>query len=68
MKRGHLSTTQSAEWHTSASPKPEKLSKSKVKTMLIVFFDAKGVVHKDKDSRLHSKDAVLKAFRLSRRP
>lgn len=40
---------QSAEWHTSASPKPKKakMSKSKVKTMLIVFFDAKGVVHKE---------------------
>jgi hypothetical protein len=40
---------QSAEWHTSASPKPKKMkmSNSKVKTMLIVFFDVKGVVHKE---------------------
>lgn len=40
---------QSAEWHTPASPKPKKarMSKSRVKTMLIVFFDAKGVVHKE---------------------
>ncbi|XP_023701373.1 uncharacterized protein LOC111861214 [Cryptotermes secundus] len=40
---------QSAEWHTSASPKPKKakMSKSKMKTMLIVFFEAKGVVHKE---------------------
>ncbi|PNF36801.1 hypothetical protein B7P43_G09634 [Cryptotermes secundus] len=40
---------QSAEWHTSASPKPKKakMRKSKVKTMLIVVFDVKGVVHKE---------------------
>jgi len=39
---------QNAEWHTSASPKPKKarMSKSKVKTMMTVFFDARGVVHK----------------------
>ena len=38
---------QSSEWHTSASPRPKKArtSKSKAKAMLIVFFDAKGVVH-----------------------
>ena len=38
---------QSSEWHTSASPRPKKarMSKSKVKTMLIVFFDIKGIVH-----------------------
>lgn len=40
---------QSSEWHTSESPRPKKarMSKSKVKTMLIVFFDAKVVVHKE---------------------
>ena len=40
---------QSAEWHTPASPRPKKarMSKSKVKTMLIVFFDNLGVVHKE---------------------
>lgn len=40
---------QSSEWHTDQSPKPKKarMSKSKVKTMLIVFFDSKGVVHKE---------------------
>jgi hypothetical protein len=39
---------QSTEWHTSVFPKPKKakMSKSKVKTML-VFFDVKGVVHKE---------------------
>ena len=38
---------QSSEWHTSASPRPKKarMSKSRMKTMLIVFFDAQGVVH-----------------------
>nr|XP_012145924.1 PREDICTED: putative uncharacterized protein FLJ37770 [Megachile rotundata] len=38
---------QSSEWHTPASPRPKKgrMSKSKVKTMLIVFFDMKGIVH-----------------------
>ncbi|XP_018403545.1 PREDICTED: uncharacterized protein LOC108780364 [Cyphomyrmex costatus] len=38
---------QSAEWHTTASPHPKKarMSKSKVKTMLIVFFDIRGLVH-----------------------
>ncbi|XP_026333857.1 protein GVQW3-like [Hyposmocoma kahamanoa] len=37
----------SAEWHTSASPRPKKarMSKSRVKYMLIVFFDVRGVVH-----------------------
>lgn len=40
---------QSSEWHTSESPRPKKarMSKSKVKTMFIVFFDAKVVVHKE---------------------
>ena len=38
---------QSFEWHTAASPRPKKarMSKSRMKAMLIVFFDAKGVVH-----------------------
>jgi hypothetical protein len=40
---------QSSEWHTSESPSPKKarMSKSKVKTMLTVFFDDTGVVHKE---------------------
>ncbi|UYV78570.1 hypothetical protein LAZ67_16002032 [Cordylochernes scorpioides] len=35
---------QSSEWHTPASPRPKKarMSKSRVKTMLIVFFDKRG--------------------------
>ncbi|XP_054723716.1 protein GVQW3-like [Uloborus diversus] len=38
---------QSAEWHTTASPhqKKARMSKSRVKSMLIVFFDVKGVMH-----------------------
>ena len=37
---------QSAEWVGQNSPKPKKMrfQKSRVKTMLIVFFDAEGVV------------------------
>lgn len=40
---------QSKEWHTSNSPRPKKarMSKSKVKTMLISFFDSNGIVHKE---------------------
>ncbi|UYV72075.1 hypothetical protein LAZ67_9001736 [Cordylochernes scorpioides] len=35
---------QSSEWHTPASPRPKKarMSKSRVKAMLIVFFDKRG--------------------------
>lgn len=38
---------QSEEWHTSASPRPKKarMSKSKVKTMILAFFDNVGMVH-----------------------
>ena len=38
---------QSFEWHTSASPRSSRarMSESRIKAMLIVFFDAKGVVH-----------------------
>ena len=40
---------QSSEWHTSNSPRPKKarMSKSKIKNMLICFFDSQGVVHKE---------------------
>lgn len=40
---------QSSEWHTPASPRQKKarMSKSKIKSMLIVFFDCRGVVHKE---------------------
>lgn len=40
---------QSSEWHSPGSPRPRKarMSKSRIKSMLIVFFDSKGVVHKE---------------------
>lgn len=40
---------QSSEWHTPASPRPKKarMSKSRIKTMLIVFFDKRGLIHKE---------------------
>ncbi|GFV19177.1 protein GVQW3 [Trichonephila clavipes] len=38
---------QSCEWHTKSSPRPKKarMSKSCIKTMIIVFFDIRGIVH-----------------------
>ena len=38
---------QSSEWHNPGSPRLKKarMSKSKVKCLLIVFFDCKGVIH-----------------------
>lgn len=41
------SKRQSSEWHTQFSPRPKKarMSKSRIKTMLIVFFDVRGIVH-----------------------
>ncbi|XP_032053001.1 protein GVQW3-like [Aythya fuligula] len=40
---------QSTEWHTPASPRPQKarMSKSKQKSMLICFFDRHGVIHNE---------------------
>ena len=40
---------QSAEWHTKSSPRPKKarMSRSRVKTMIIVFYDSRGIVHKE---------------------
>jgi len=40
---------QSSEWHTSNSQRPKKarMSKSKIKTTLICFFDSQGFVHKE---------------------
>jgi len=40
---------QSREWHTANSPRPKKArtSKSKIKSMLICFFDSQGIVHKE---------------------
>ena len=41
--------TKSEEWQTKRSPRPKKarMSRSKVKTMIIVFFDSRGIVHKE---------------------
>ena len=41
------SKRQSAEWHTPTSRRQKKarMSKSRVKSMVIVFFDAKGIAH-----------------------
>ena len=38
---------QSLEWHSKGSPRPKKahMSKSKVKCMLVCFFDSMGIVH-----------------------
>lgn len=40
---------QSMEWHTPTSPRPKKarMSKSKIKCMLMCFFDSQGIVHKE---------------------
>ena len=40
---------QSAEWMSKGEPKPKKLrfQKSRIKTMLITFYDSKGIVHKE---------------------
>jgi len=40
---------QSSEWHTCNSPSQKKarMSKSKIKTMLICFFNSQGIVHKE---------------------
>jgi len=40
---------QSREWHTANSPRPKKarMSKSKIKSMLIYFFDSQGIIHKE---------------------
>ena len=40
---------QSAEWKCRISPQPKKTRRvpSKIKTMLITFFDSKGIIHKE---------------------
>ena len=39
---------QSEEWHTKSSPRLKKarMRRSRVKTIIIVFFDSRGIVHK----------------------
>jgi hypothetical protein len=40
---------QSMEWRSPSSPRPKmsRLQKSKVKTLLIAFFDSNGIIHKE---------------------
>ena len=40
---------QSEDWHMKSPPRPKKvrMSRSRVKTMIIVFFDTRGIVHKE---------------------
>jgi len=40
---------QSREWHTANSRRPKKarMSKSKIKSMLICIFDSQGIIHKE---------------------
>jgi histone-lysine N-methyltransferase SETMAR len=57
---------QSASWHTKISPFPKKsrVSRCRLKTVIIVFFDSRGIVHKESvpsghtvpdDGRTHPK-------------
>ncbi|UYV62539.1 hypothetical protein LAZ67_2000982 [Cordylochernes scorpioides] len=41
------SKRQSCAWHTKSSPRPKKarMKKSRIKTIIIVFFDIRGIVH-----------------------
>jgi len=61
---------QSQEWHTSASPRQKKgkMSKSKIKTMPICFFDSQGIVHnnfvsQDQTVNQHFYKEVLERLR-----
>jgi hypothetical protein len=49
LEYNHETKRQSWEWHTANSPRPKKvkMSKSKIKSMLICFFDSQGIVHKE---------------------
>ena len=40
---------QSENWHMKSSPCPKKacMSRSRVKTMIMIFFDSRGIVHKE---------------------
>ena len=44
----HETKRQSEEWHTKSSPRPKKarMTRSRVKN-IIVFFDSRGIVHKE---------------------
>ena len=52
---------QSLEWKSPMSPRPKKarMSKSKVKVMLIIFFDVRRIVHRVLTSRPNHQSAHL---------
>ena len=49
LEYGPKTKRQRREWHTANAPRPKKarISKSKIKSMLICFFDSQGIVHKE---------------------
>jgi len=49
LEYGPKTKHQSREWHTGNSPRPKKarMSKSKIKSIFICFFDSQGIVHKE---------------------
>ncbi|UYV78221.1 hypothetical protein LAZ67_16000539 [Cordylochernes scorpioides] len=59
------SKRQSCAWHTKSSPRPKKarMSKSRIKTMIIVFLDIRGIVHCckfiGKNIEQHEKDIAI---------
>ena len=57
---------QSEEWHTKSSPRPKKarMSRSRVKTMIIVFSDISGTVHKKK-LYLHDTQLIMPSTMMS---
>jgi len=49
LEYGPETKRQSRKWHTANSPRSKKvrMSKSKIKSILICFFDSQGIVHKE---------------------
>jgi len=49
LEYGPETKRQSREWHTAKSPRSKKarMSKYKIKSMLIWFFDSQGIVYKE---------------------
>jgi histone-lysine N-methyltransferase SETMAR len=48
---------QSSEWVGETSPQPKKFQKSRIKTMLIIFFESQGIVHKEFEPEGKTVDA-----------
>ena len=61
---------QSAEWKAPDEPKPKKsrMEKSKIKTLLITFYDSKGIIHKEFVPPGKTVNAVCLGMSLSVRP